>query len=95
MPFLTSVTILLSQGSVMLPMMFSHDFGDQIGQYATLIDPNNNRFPSKPFFSQSIVSSFSPSPPSLFSPSNLLQLDLSSLRLLSLVAFSVFAVASF
>lgn len=34
----------LIQGSIMLPMMFSHDFGDQIHQYATLIDPNNNRF---------------------------------------------------
>jgi hypothetical protein len=39
--------------------------------------------------------SFSPSPPSLFSPSNLLQLALSSLRLLSLAAFFVFTVASF
>ena len=25
-------------------MMFAHDFGDQIHQYITLIDPNNNRF---------------------------------------------------
>jgi len=28
----------------MLPMMFSHDFGDQIHQYATFVDPKNNRF---------------------------------------------------
>jgi hypothetical protein len=38
------MTTLFTQGSVMLPMMFSHDFGDQIHQYATLIDPKNNRF---------------------------------------------------
>jgi hypothetical protein len=28
----------------MLPMMFSHDFRDQIQQYATLVDPKNNHF---------------------------------------------------
>jgi hypothetical protein len=28
----------------MLPMMFSHDFGDQINQYAILVDPKQNRF---------------------------------------------------
>lgn len=31
-------------GAVMLPMMFAHDFGDEIDQYATLVDPNNNEF---------------------------------------------------
>ncbi|AES82103.1 hypothetical protein MTR_7g108360 [Medicago truncatula] len=31
-------------GAVMLPMMFSHDFEDQIQQYATLVDPKNNQF---------------------------------------------------
>ena len=25
-------------------MMFAHDFGDQIGQYATMVDPKNNVF---------------------------------------------------
>jgi len=28
----------------MLPMMFAHDFGDQIGQYASMVDPKNNQF---------------------------------------------------
>ena len=28
----------------MLPVMLSHDFGDHIHQYATPVDPNNNRF---------------------------------------------------
>lgn len=32
------------QTSVMLPMMFVHDFGDQIGQYVTMVDPRNNKF---------------------------------------------------
>lgn len=35
---------LFTQGAVMLPMMFSHDFEDQIQQYATLVDPKNNQF---------------------------------------------------
>jgi hypothetical protein len=28
----------------MLPMMFSDDFGNQLQQYATLVDQNNNQF---------------------------------------------------
>jgi hypothetical protein len=28
----------------MLPTMFGHDSGDQIGRYATLVDPNFNEF---------------------------------------------------
>lgn len=28
----------------MLPMMFAHDFGDQLGQYATMVDSKNNVF---------------------------------------------------
>ncbi|AET02588.1 hypothetical protein MTR_8g043700 [Medicago truncatula] len=31
-------------GAIMLRMMFSHDFGDQIQQYATLVDPKCNQF---------------------------------------------------
>jgi hypothetical protein len=32
------------QASVMLPMMFKTDFGNQIGQYATMVDKKNNQF---------------------------------------------------
>jgi hypothetical protein len=32
------------QGVAVLPHMFGHDFGDQIGRYATLVDGNNNQF---------------------------------------------------
>lgn len=32
------------QGVVQLPTMFGHDFGDQIGRFATLVDDNNNQF---------------------------------------------------
>lgn len=28
----------------MLPKMFTTDFGDKVGRYATLIDPNDNHF---------------------------------------------------
>lgn len=28
----------------MLPSMFGHDSGNQIGRYATLVDPNSNEF---------------------------------------------------
>jgi len=32
------------QGVCVLPPMFGHDFGDQIGRYATLVGGNNNQF---------------------------------------------------
>jgi len=32
------------QGALMLPNMFIGDFGDQIGRYATFVNPNNNEY---------------------------------------------------
>jgi len=34
----------LNQGAVMLPNMFTNDFGDQVQQFATLIDAKSNQF---------------------------------------------------
>lgn len=36
--------IVCVRGTVMLPNTFTGDFGDQIGRYAILVDPNNNEF---------------------------------------------------
>ena len=36
--------LFVCQGAVMLPLMFAHDFGDQIDRYAMLADPNYNKF---------------------------------------------------
>jgi hypothetical protein len=42
--FLTFLFSINVQGAVLLPMMFSHDFGDQVDHLATLVDCKGNEF---------------------------------------------------